>query len=499
GGSRAKFQARPRHALRRPRPANLSPPPPRLTPPQSGQLLRGRVSRLDPGGGGWIACHCATSPVFFFDEHGAGRPTVGDHVTFIPDFSQGYLIAARVRCVEEVAAPSRHEVESAPAAAVSRREVDSARRCLQRHACKTYEEEYTHSSMRGCRDSFASIGKYRFGDEELAKEELAKAMATLYADHDRRWLYITEHPTPRYAFVEDIDIEGTSDSGCPDLMRPREGVLDLLKWRAQALRRLFPGAQFRCVLYTASGWYSGSELYKESYHLVWPDIIVDKDMAVWARQATVEFFEEQGRDADSVVRMLLDKAQRINPHNTWDSIFDATTTRKGVGLRMPLCDKRSVRHERGGKQIWQDELRPVMPIGVVEFTFKPSAADQAVEICASAGLAEREADRPMWQWVRMGMCRRPEGTPLTYMKRVPLHRPPPAPRAVLVKRQPGRRMPGSGTTAQRLKASVKNRRPSDAPSGAGASSDPLGGPEAAAAKGARPWNTWVRRDQQVPA
>ena len=49
----------------------------------------------------------------------------------------------------------------------------------------------------------------------------------------------------------------------PRLMEPDKGDFELLRWRATALRRHFPNAQFKCTLYEASGWYSGADMYKD--------------------------------------------------------------------------------------------------------------------------------------------------------------------------------------------------------------------------------------------
>ena len=56
-------------------------------------------------------------------------------------------------------------------------------------------------------------------------------------------------------------------------MRKSSGDYDftLLEWRANSIRKAFPGAQLRLMLYEASGYYKGSGTFKESYHLVWPE------------------------------------------------------------------------------------------------------------------------------------------------------------------------------------------------------------------------------------
>eukprot|EP00913_Durusdinium_trenchii_P001424 g1318.t1 len=63
---------------------------------------------------------------------------------------------------------------------------------------------------------------------------------------------------------------------------------ELLKWRAKILHKVFPGSEpLRLVLYEACGWYTGTGSFKESYHLVWPEILVDKETAIAARTGMI--------------------------------------------------------------------------------------------------------------------------------------------------------------------------------------------------------------------
>ena len=58
-------------------------------------------------------------------------------------------------------------------------EVNDAGRVMKRHACRSHYEEFTYSSIAEHKDNWAPCGKFRFDDDENAREELARAMATI--------------------------------------------------------------------------------------------------------------------------------------------------------------------------------------------------------------------------------------------------------------------------------------------------------------------------------
>eukprot|EP00927_Polykrikos_kofoidii_P005646 TRINITY_DN1223_c0_g1_i6.p1 TRINITY_DN1223_c0_g1~~TRINITY_DN1223_c0_g1_i6.p1 ORF type:complete len:903 (-),score=127.16 TRINITY_DN1223_c0_g1_i6:441-2792(-) len=324
----------------------------------------------------------------------------------------------------------------------SRGEVSDASNFIRRHACRTHEEPFTHSSMLGASDPFSTSGHFHFGDDRSSKEELARALEIFYLDEGWSKLYFTEHPTDLYAYVEDIDVEGTRDSGIPKLMCPASDDYELLLWRATALRRQFPKATMRCALYESSGWYSSSELYKESYHVVWLDIIVDKPTAVQVRRASIEYLEEEAKKPNHPLGHLLRRVSSINPYNTWNRIFDETAVRSKIGLRMPLCDKRSLKLHESNRR-FTDEYRPVLPVGLLEFEFVPNERDRSGEVCSRVRVLERCDKRPLWEWALLGMCRRPSSVKPSYFVTPVLKEP-----VVLSdsKRKNPNRRPGSGTS-----------------------------------------------------
>ncbi|CAE8652943.1 unnamed protein product [Polarella glacialis] len=172
--------------------------------------------------------------------------------------------------------------------------------------------------------------------------------------------------------------------------------------------------------------YSGSELYKESYHLIWHNLVLCKEKAVLARQATIEFFEQESQKPNHPLKFILEQARRYNPYNTWDTIFDATTTRPKVGLRLPYSDKRS----RMADGRFVDEHRPVLPVAELLFEFARSDLDPSFEICTRVTQVERVERKATWEWALLGMCRRAgDVCSPTYFRPPQLQRPPVARRA----------------------------------------------------------------------
>ena len=48
--------------------------------------------------------------------------------------------------------------------------------------------------------------------------------------------------------------------------------------------------ELRCLVYSASGYNKGKDKFKTSYHLVWPDLVVDADSAPLLRELTLVIF-----------------------------------------------------------------------------------------------------------------------------------------------------------------------------------------------------------------
>ena len=113
-------------------------------------------------------------------------------------------------------------------------------------------------------------------------------------------------------------------------------------------------------------------------------------------------------------------ARRFNEFNEWKTIFDATATRSGVGLRLLFCD--------GILQFsdWpyhREENCPVLPVGTFTFSFEMDSAGYA-EICTRVLHIERPEQKAMWEWALLGMCRREPGTLASHFRELDLEHTP---------------------------------------------------------------------------
>lgn len=57
--------------------------------------------------------------------------------------------------------------------------------------------------------------------------------------------------------------------------------------------------ELRCLVYSASGYNKGKDKLKTSFHLVWPDLVVDADSAPLLRELTLVIFSF--RDAQLLI------------------------------------------------------------------------------------------------------------------------------------------------------------------------------------------------------
>lgn len=85
-------------------------------------------------------------------------------------------------------------------------------------------------------------------------------------------------------------------------------------------------------------------------------------------------------------------------------MFDATTTRPKVGLRLPFCDKIS-KFGSWNNTVYWEENRPVLPVGTFAFEFEKASVG-SVEVCTSVLCVERREQKALWEWASLGMCRR---------------------------------------------------------------------------------------------
>ncbi|KAF4718383.1 hypothetical protein FOZ62_001532, partial [Perkinsus olseni] len=228
----------------------------------------------------------------------------------------------------------------------------------------TNEKVLTHSTLMGNKDAFSFSGKWRIPDDPDVQKALFHNKAWLYKNGIHT--YISEIQTPIFPFIEDIDFEGTfhdiEGSGDLDTIILDENLM-FLKERVQALHLFFPDvSKLICHVYSASGYNKGKERWKSSFHLVWPDLIVDGTMAPTMRNVTVEHFEDLTR-RDPYFKLMFKRMMRFFDQNIWENVFDQTTASAKNGLRMPFCNKVSWHKDAEGRKQPRVEDRFSLPIG----------------------------------------------------------------------------------------------------------------------------------------
>jgi len=337
-------------------------------------------------------------------------------------------------------------------------EFDRIRQFFYYH--ETNGNSMTHCSLKGCSDTFTDTGKWFFPDSVGVQDELFKGIAWLY---DRRiYHYISERQTARFPFIEDFDIqadpdfadavpvpEGEERSKPPDWLimekpkRHGDGLSDvtgdpgiLMKMRAACIRMLFSQMdELRCLVYSASGYNKGKDKLKTSFHLVWPDLVVDADSAPLLRELTLVIFSDSSGDLKKLKRhaflgrlyetlLKLEKGVPEVEGNCWSNVFDKTTISATNGLRLPYNDKASMkptpeekeRIKRGevsksaAKKVRVIEGRPSKAIGEILFKFPDdnniigmSIEDRAARVEAKWVKDEQSIEK--WQWIKQGSCR----------------------------------------------------------------------------------------------
>ncbi|CAK9110545.1 unnamed protein product [Durusdinium trenchii] len=308
---------------------------------------------------------------------------------------------------------------------------------------ETNGNSMTHCSLRGSTDTFTDTGKWFFPDSVGIQEELFRNIAWLF---DKEiYHYISERQTPRFPFIEDFDIQADVDytqappgKDRPDppdhliMEKPRRdgnGCVDgdpgeLMKKRAACIHKLY--SQFEeltCLVYSASGYNKGKEKLKTSFHLVWPQLVVDSDSAPWIREITLMIFNQESKIKGSYLQRLrehllgLEKGGKEDKSNEWEMVFDKTTINATNGLRLPYNDKASLkplpeekaRIERGevsksaAKKHRVLEGRPSKAIGKIRFTFGRDERANTDTVEAKWVADEKSCEK--WEWIRDGSCR----------------------------------------------------------------------------------------------
>lgn len=230
----------------------------------------------------------------------------------------------------------------------------------------------SHSSLMGNQDIFTETGKWAIPDDPETQRTLFNSMAWIYRKgYDT---FISEIQTPLFPLIEDLDMESTvlmEDTVAMDRMF-LDDSLTFIKERARALHMLYPTrSEFTVYIYSSSGFNKSKGKWKSSFHLVWPDVIVNGELAPIIRQTTVEYFVYKS----ATTRYFGEMQKRLVNHyeaNIWENVFDQTTSNANNGLRMPFCNKASwIKNEFGGKSP-NVENRRCYPKGAIKIRFQPT-------------------------------------------------------------------------------------------------------------------------------
>ena len=323
---------------------------------------------------------------------------------------------------------------------------------------ETTGSNMTHCSLMGSSDVFTTTGKWYFPDTPEVQKQLFENIAWLFPL--KMYLYISEKQTQRFPFIEDLDIQavmnyrewplGETPTPPDDLIMDKpirrtetnsvtgrsvdvvEGDPgEFMRKRASAIHLIYPHLEsLECLVYTASGFNKGKEMLKSSFHVVWPQLIVDPDRAPVIRHVTLGIFHQETKKPGSFLRGLQDRLLEIHPSNQFELVFDQTTIHARNGLRLPFCDKASMtisdpeekRKVQAGemskskafkKRVRED--RPSRALGKIVFQF---AKDEVTgqDVLAEAKWVADVKSHSIADWIGMGTCRRdpqnfPELTP----------------------------------------------------------------------------------------
>jgi hypothetical protein len=261
----------------------------------------------------------------------------------------------------------------------------------------------THSSLMGNQDIFTDTGKWVIPDDEETQTQLFKHMAWIYRHgYDT---FISEIQTPLFPLIEDLDMESTlaMDSTAEIDRIFIDEALSFVKERTRALHILFPTREeFTVYIYSSSGFNRSKGRWKSSFHLVWPDVIVNGELAPIIRQTTVEYFLYKS----AASRYFSEMQKRLMNNyaaNIWENVFDQTTSNANNGLRMPFCNKTTWIKNEFGVRVPSVENRRCYPKGAVSLKFSkknfpdPEAETRAREKAMNMILEFEELDRKqMW-------------------------------------------------------------------------------------------------------
>ncbi|CAJ1453177.1 unnamed protein product, partial [Effrenium voratum] len=307
---------------------------------------------------------------------------------------------------------------------------------------ETTGSNMTHCTLMGAQDMFTTTGKWHFPDAKEVQMQLFENIAWL-AERNI-YHYISERQTPRFPFIEDFDIQAEVDWKEPDpgqirpdppdeliLQKPQRDGDEVfgdpglfLKYRAMAIHMIYPQIEnLYCLVYSASGYNKGKEMMKSSFHLVWPQLVVDPDRAPVIRYVTLGIYKNETNKPGSPLNQMQRRLMELHESNEWELVFDSTTINARNGLRLPYSDKASmvVKDPGDREKIKRGELsknsafkvritegRPSRAVGRLDFTFRKDEDGQDVLEDARWVADERSYTRA--EWIKMGSCRRDQNS-----------------------------------------------------------------------------------------
>ncbi len=308
---------------------------------------------------------------------------------------------------------------------------------------ETTGNNMTHCSLMGVQDTFTTTGKWHFPDAAHVQKQLFEHIAWLFTR--QIYLYISERQTSRFPFIEDLDIQAKTDwrewkvdeYGIQEKMWPPDELImrkpkrdengkvygepgELMERRAYAIHMIYPQIEkLYCHVYSASGFNKGKAMLKSSFHLVWPQLIVDADRAPVIRYVTLGILAKETAKPHAAMNSLQAKLLDLHESNVWELVFDSTTIHARNGLRLPFSDKTSmVITDEAQKQQVKDgiisktkarktrlvENRPSKAVGTIEFTFQKDPETDQPTLAAAEWTADAES-HPINDWIQKGSCR----------------------------------------------------------------------------------------------
>lgn len=273
------------------------------------------------------------------------------------------------------------------------------------YQCRTDEKVFSHSSILGGREWITSTGKLNIPDDPEAQGNLRQAVAICH--NLQQHMCLVECTTPIHPFIEDIDVLlprcTSAPSASSHLLLSHFDDYLFLRLRAMALHEIFPLPSIRMLVCVSSGLSRQKNQQKLSLHCIWPDILLDDNLAGLVRHHTLDRFMAMSRDTESPLYPLYQKLWEETRQNDepeepseqmWSIIFDVTSVR-AKSLRMLYCDKADQGVRDG---------RPLLPFGLFNFKF-PEGEFNVNDITIEHEL-NIHSKTPV-EWLEMASVRRP--------------------------------------------------------------------------------------------